>query len=105
MNDQRMFIEVVPTPGSSFERDMEERDAAVESCKRLIAAGAEAVVTLHHDLDERKIERAIARWKGIPVKMYLVDGSESQQRQFLKRWKEHGGPEVITGRPPIPESE
>ena len=101
MNDQRMFIEVGPTPGSSFEQDMEERDAAAEHCKRLIAAGAEAVVTLHHDLDEKKIERAIARWKNVPIRMHLVDGSENQQRQFLKRWKKCGGPEVITGTPPI----
>jgi hypothetical protein len=99
------IIKVVPTPGSSFEEDMNERDAAVEPTKQLLAAGGEAAVTLHFDLDEREIERAVARWKGVPVKMYLVDGSESQQRHFLKRWKERGGSEVISGTPPIPAGE
>lgn len=101
MNDQRVFIEVVPTPGSSFERDMEERDAAVEHCKRLIAAGAETVVTLHYDLDDRHIEMAVARWRSVPAKLYLVDGSESQQRWFLRRWEKCGGPKVIVGKPPM----
>jgi hypothetical protein len=101
---ERLFIKVVPTPGSSFEQDMKERDATVEHIQNLLAAGAEAAVTLHCDLDEEEIERAIARWKGVPVKMYLVDGSESQRRHFLKRWKQHGGPEVITGTP-IPAGE
>jgi hypothetical protein len=105
MKGERLFIKVVPTPGTSFEQDMKERDAAVEHTQKVLAAGGEAVVTLHYDLDERELERAIARWKGVPVKMYLVDGSGSQQRHFLKRWKKHGGPEVITGTPPMPKGE
>ena len=96
-----MIIEVVPTPGSPFKLDMEERDVTAGNARRLIAAGAEAVVTLHYDLDDRHIEMAVARWRGVPAKLYLVDGSESQQRWFLKRWKKCGGPEVIVGKPPM----
>lgn len=85
---------------SSFRRDMEDRDRASNVLREMLAAGfGSAAVRLHWNLDETEMASAIARWRGVPVQLYLVDGSPAQQERFLRRWMELGGGPVTVGEP------
>jgi len=91
---EQMNILVVPTPGTSFEEDMAERDeAAATTIPKLLEAGAQWVVRLHANLGDEEIRRAVKRYRGIDVKFVLAeDDSTPQERErFVRRWKAAGG--------------
>jgi hypothetical protein len=92
-HEDRKQLLIVPTPGTSYEEDMTQRDA---SAKRLLEAGAELCVQLHANLNEREIRRAIARYKGHNVKFVLAeyDSTAHQRDEFRKRWNASGGSEI-----------
>lgn len=92
--DEQQKILVVPTPGTSFEEDMAQRDeAAATAFPKLLDAGAEVVVRLHANLDDEEIRRAVKRWKGRNVRFVLAEheSTAAERQRFVARWKAAGG--------------
>ena len=93
MEEQRRIL-VVPTPGTSFEEDMAQRDqAAATTFPKLLDAGAKVVVRLHADLDDEEIRLAVKRWPGRDVTFVLADDDSTagERARFVARWKAAGG--------------
>jgi hypothetical protein len=88
-------ILVTQTPGTSFERDMAERDATAKTLERLRNSGAEVSVRLHANLDDEEIRRAVARYRGVTANFVLAedDSTPEQRKDFVARWKAAGGRE------------
>ena len=92
MEKQKKIL-VTPTPGTSFERDMAQRDEAAKAVEKMTALGAPVTVQLHANLDDGEIRRAVKRWSGRNVRFVLVehDSSADERERFVKRWKAAGG--------------
>ena len=92
MQEQKKIL-VTPTPGTSFDRDMAQRDEAAEALEQMLALGATVTVQLHANLDDAEIRLAVKRWKNRNVAFLLAenDSTAKERERFVKRWKAAGG--------------
>ena len=84
---------VTQTPGTSFEEDMTQRDQVADLLR---SCGASWTISLHADLDDREIQRIIARYQGCNVRFELAeyDSTAQERLKFLRRWIAAGGYEI-----------
>lgn len=81
------------TPGTSFEEDMTQRDQVADLFR---SCGVSWTIRLHADLDDREIQRIIARYRGsnVTFKLAEFDSTPQERVEFLQRWIAAGGYEI-----------
>lgn len=94
-----MNVIITQTSNTTYEEDMKQRDMVADMYReinRTTGIWPDVQVTLHANLDAREIQRAIKRYKGIPVEFHLVDydSTPSERKVFRERWRLAGGPEI-----------